>query len=63
MSVTQIKKLEETIESKKKQINQLKEKRKREIGRLAVKAGLDKMDNKTLQAEFEAIARKHGNNQ
>ena len=62
MSITQIKKLEETIESKKKQINQLKEKRKRDIGKLAIKAGLDKMDNKTLQEEFEAIARKHANN-
>ena len=46
------------IEKAKQDLNKLKEKRKMEIGELAVKAGLADVDNKRLTSAFEELAKK-----
>ena len=45
------------IEQAKKALTNLKEKRRREIGMLACKHGLDRIDNKKLNAVFEKLAK------
>lgn len=52
-----IKKLEAEIEKARKQIQDIKEKRKVEIGKLAMKAGIDEFDNEFLLQQFEDIAK------
>jgi len=47
----------EEIENKKKKLDQLREKRKKEIGELAVKAGLNKFENKILKSAFEKLSK------
>ncbi len=46
------------IEKAKQDLIKLKEKRKTEIGELAVKAGLLEVDNKILFSAFEELAQK-----
>lgn len=50
-------KLIEKIERAKKALSDLKEKRKREIGNLACKHGLDRIDSAKLNAAFENLAK------
>ena len=45
------------IERAKKALTNLKEKRKREIGSLACKHGLDRIDSQQLNAAFENLAK------
>jgi len=51
------KKLLEKIEQAKKDLLALQEKRKKEIGSLAYKYGLDRLDNEKLSKAFANIAR------
>lgn len=50
-------KLIEKIEQAKKDLLALQEKRKREIGSLACKHGLDRLDNETLGNAFANLAK------
>ena len=60
MTISRIEKLEEEIAAKRKLIGEIKEKRKVEIGALAIKAKLDKFDDKVLLEEFQKMAEKLG---
>ena len=44
------------IKKTKDSLNKLRDKRKKEIGDLAVKAGLGEIDNQTLKTAFEKLA-------
>ena len=46
----------EKIQKARKDIMRLKDKRKRELGALAMKAGLADIENKRLLSEFEKLA-------
>lgn len=46
----------EKIQKARQDLNRLKDKRRREIGQLAMKAGLADMDNEELKIAFERIA-------
>lgn len=48
------------INKAREKLNKLKEKRKIEIGELAVKAGIDHLTDDALKAAFENIAKDHG---
>ncbi len=50
-------KLMAKIEQAKRALLNLKEKRKREIGNLACKHGLDRIDSQKLNAAFENLAK------
>jgi len=50
------KRLLDRIEKAKHALNKLQEKRKRDIGTLALKHGLDRFDNSTLDQLFQNIA-------
>lgn len=45
------------IQKARKDLNRLKDKRRREIGGLAMKAGLADIDNDTLLTAFEKLAK------
>lgn len=47
----------EKIQKAKKDLNRLKDKRRREIGTLAMKAGLADIDNEKLATAFESLAK------
>ena len=57
ITITKEQKLLEKIEQAKKDLLALQEKRKKEIGALAYKYGLDRLDNEKLSQVFASIAR------
>lgn len=59
MSLTQIQKLEQEIDSRKKRISELRTRRIQEIAKLASKAGLQNIPDDYLLEEFQMIALKH----
>lgn len=54
-------KLQEKIKKSQESLKKLSQKRKNEIGALAISFGLDDLDNAVLEKAFKEIAEKHLN--
>ena len=55
------KKLLDQIKKSQEKLKKLREKRKGEIGKLAIAHNIDHLDNATLEKAFKEIAEKYGN--